>query len=441
LIDKIYAYRACFHLIQACQNEIMILIVDDRPENILPLKKILHLHNYEVDTASSGEEALRKILRNDYSLIILDVQMPGMDGFEVAETITGYSKSEDTPILFLSAVNKEKKFVTQGYRSGGIDYITKPVDPDIFMLKVNTFHRLYIQQQELKKIQESLRNEIESRKKAQQLMAEINETLEHKVDERTRELLEKNAELENRNHELQQFSWVVSHDLIEPLRKIQTFNRIIKEKFIGDNAQATEYFDRTIAASEKMSTLIRDLLDYSRLSAVAEIERTNLHEVMTGLLDDYNERIAELNCKVNLSPLPVVESIKGQMRQVFQNLLSNSLKFCRPGIEPLINIKGEIIGERSFDSPPDENGSFCRITFSDNGIGFDAKFIDRIFVLFQRLNAHSHYEGTGIGLAIVKKIIERHNGMITARSELNNGATFIFVIPLKNNNAYDKENI
>jgi signal transduction histidine kinase/DNA-binding response OmpR family regulator len=145
----------------------MILIVDDKPENIFSLKTILELHSFPTDTALSGEEALKKILRQSYALIILDVQMPGMDGFEVAEAISGYSKARDIPIIFLSAANTDKKFITKGYTSGGSDYITKPIDPDILLLKVKTFYRLYEQNAELNRIQASLRSEIEFRKKVE----------------------------------------------------------------------------------------------------------------------------------------------------------------------------------------------------------------------------------------------------------------------------------
>ena len=153
----------------------MILIVDDKPENIFSLKKILELNNFEVDTALSGEEALKKILKNRYSLIILDVQMPGMDGFEVAETISGYSKTKDVPIIFLSAVNTDKKFITKGYASGALDYVTKPIDPDILLLKVKTFSKLHEQKEELTRIQLVLREEIEFRKRAQ---AELRERVQ-----------------------------------------------------------------------------------------------------------------------------------------------------------------------------------------------------------------------------------------------------------------------
>jgi signal transduction histidine kinase len=145
----------------------MILIIDDKQENLFSLKTILSLHSFPVDTAQSGEEALKKVLKNNYALIILDVQMPGMDGFEVAEALSGYSKSKDVPIIFLSAASTEKRFITKGYSSGGMDYITKPIDPDILLLKVKTLYKLSEQTRQLNEMQDVLRSEIEFRKKAQ----------------------------------------------------------------------------------------------------------------------------------------------------------------------------------------------------------------------------------------------------------------------------------
>src|ERR1700743_2070698 len=150
----------------------MMLIVHDKPDNIFSLKTILELHSVPTDTALSGEEALKKILRHSYALIILDVQMPGMDGFEVAEAINGYRHARDNPIIFLSAASADKKFITKGYTSGGMDYITKPIDPDILLLKVKTFYRLYEQNSELNRIQASLRSEIEFRKKVEDELQE-----------------------------------------------------------------------------------------------------------------------------------------------------------------------------------------------------------------------------------------------------------------------------
>jgi signal transduction histidine kinase/DNA-binding response OmpR family regulator len=160
----------------------MILIVDDTPENIYSLKALLTLHSFPVDTASGGEEALKKILNNSYALIILDVQMPDMDGFEVASIISGYSKSKDIPIIFLTAANTDKQYITKGYSSGGVDYITKPIDSDILLLKVKTMYRIYEQSRRLNEIHLDLLQEIDQRKKAekaaQEKAAELHSTLE-----------------------------------------------------------------------------------------------------------------------------------------------------------------------------------------------------------------------------------------------------------------------
>lgn len=401
----------------------MILIVDDVRANIVALKKILELHNLESDEASSGEEALKKILKNDYSLIILDVQMPGMDGFEVAETLSGSNRTKDIPVLFLSAINKEKKYISKGYESGGVDYITKPVDPDLLILKVKTFLKLYSQQNELKNIRDLLSKEIEIRKEAQ-------ENLEHKVIERTKELVKKNDELELRNHELQQFSWVVSHDLKEPLRKIEIFIKLIRENYLKEDAKALDYVNRTINASERMNKLITDLLEYSRLSSNVVPKKTNLDEILKEVLLDFDYLIEEKKALISVGNLPIIEGISSQLRQLFQNLIGNSLKFSKPDIAPKIEISAEIIADKDFDSAISPSGNFCKITVKDNGIGFDERYLSKIFVIFQSLNDRNTFEGTGIGLAIAKKIIEKHNGLITAKSQVGEGSSFIILLPL-----------
>lgn len=402
----------------------MILIVDDKKENILPLKKILELHSLSVDSAESGEEALKKILKTNYSLIIMDVQMPGMDGFEVVETLAGSNRTKDIPVIFLSAVNKQKKFISRGYESGGVDYITKPVDSDLLILKVKTFLKLFEQQQELKNIRDILSKEVEIRKEAE-------ENLERKVAERTIELLHKNKELEFSNHELQQFTWVVSHDLKEPLRKIEIFTKIIKEKYLKDEEKAFDYAERTIGSAERMAKLINDLMDYSRLSSIVLPEKIDLSDIIQEVLSDLEYVIDEKKAIVKLDIFPVLNGVPSQLRQVFQNLIGNALKFSREGTQPLIEINSETISDRDFESAASPNGHFCRITVKDNGIGFDERYLDKIFVIFQSLNDRSQYEGTGIGLAIAKKIIEKHNGLITAKSEPGMGSSFIIILPLK----------
>jgi len=400
----------------------MILIVDDIQANIVALRKILELHSLEVDTAESGEEALKKILKNSYSLIILDVQMPGMDGFEVAEMLSGNNKTKDIPVLFLSAVNKEKRFISKGYESGGVDYITKPVDPDLLILKVKTFLKLYEQQNELKNVRDLLSKEIEIRKEAQ-------ENLELKVSERTKELSEKNEELEFRNHELQQFSWVVSHDLKEPLRKIEIFSKLIKDKYLQNDDRAVDYINRTIGSAGRMSNLITDLLDYSRLSSRVTAVKTDLNIVIQEVLSDFDHLIEQKNAVFKIDNLPVINAVPSQLRQVFQNLIGNSLKFSKTGVPSIIEISSEYIETKDFNAPKSSSGDFCRIIVKDNGIGFDENYLDKIFIIFQSLNAREAYDGTGIGLAIAKKIIEKHNGIITAKSQPDHGASFIMVLP------------
>lgn len=402
----------------------MILIVDDKKENILPLKKILELHSLSVDSAESGEEALKKILKTNYSLIIMDVQMPGMDGFEVVETLAGSNRTKDIPVIFLSAVNKQKKFISKGYESGGVDYITKPVDSDLLILKVKTFLKLFEQKQELKNIRDILSKEIEIRKEAE-------ENLERKVAERTRELLEKNKELEFSNHELQQFTWVVSHDLKEPLRKIEIFTKIIKEKYLIDEEKATDYANRTIGSAGRMAKLINDLMDYSRLSSSVLPEKINLSDIVQEVLSDLEYLIDEKKATIKTNNFPEIIGVPTQLRQVFQNLIGNALKFSKTDELPLIEITSEIIETKDFESKANSNGNFCRIEVKDNGIGFDEKYLDKIFVIFQSLNDRAAYEGTGIGLAIAKKIIEKHNGLITAESQIGIGSSFIIVLPIK----------
>lgn len=394
----------------------MILLVDDRRENILPLKKILEQHQFSVDTAESGEEALKKVLNTSYTLIILDVQMPDMDGFEVANAIAGFSKARDTSIIFLSAVNTEKRFITQGYTSGGIDYLTKPFDPDILILKVRTLYKLSQQQQELRLVQESLHHAAER--------------LEREVEARTFELRQKNTELERTNHELQQFTWVVSHDLKEPLRKIQLINDLIKEKYLSHNPEAVGYLDRAIRASARMSALISDLLSYSRLAEPEPFEPTDINALLDELIGDFDAEIRRRQAIIRVDPIPELEVTPTRLRQVFQNLIGNALKFSWQDRPPVIHIRAERVAAKSIDACPDPGGSFCRIVVEDNGIGFDEKYLDRIFIIFQRLHNRTSFEGTGIGLAIAKKNIEKHNGLISARSRPGKGSLFILILPI-----------
>jgi signal transduction histidine kinase/DNA-binding response OmpR family regulator len=519
----------------------MILIVDDKSENIFSLKSVLEANLFEVDTALSGEEALRKVLKNTYTLVILDVQMPGMDGFEVAEALTGLSRTKDIPIIFLSAVNTHKSFITKGFASGAIDYITKPVDPDILILKVRMFDRLYEQSRALNKAHNALKQEIEVRKEAEQALSDtvnelhstlqsipqiaftarpdgtlefvnqywyrysdskkifpvthpdekdlaqvweqclragrewetevrikeqisetyryhlmralpvtsdgqivkwvgtftdiheqklLSENLEQRVGERTRELEIINRELEASNHDLQQFASVASHDLQEPLRKIQLFSSLIQTRPDAD-PEMVNYLRKIRDSSARMRKLIEDLLSFARISQAATFEITSIATIVRDILVDLELLIQEKKATLDIGPLPVVEVVPGLIRQVFQNIISNALKFSKTDEPPLVTIRSEYVDEPSATAPSVEKGDYCRISIRDNGIGFDEQYVDKIFTLFQRLNDQEQYAGTGIGLAIAKKIVEKHNGMITVHSQPEEGSVFIVLLPVR----------
>lgn len=504
----------------------MILIVDDKQENIFSIRTVLEQYGFNTDSALSGEDALKKLLKNEYSLIILDVQMPQMDGFEVAEAITGLNKTKDIPIIFLSAVNTHKKFITKGFESGGVEYLTKPVDPDILILKVRNFKRLYEKTTALKEAErnlsatvQQLRNTLEalpplafttdrngtleyvnkrwfdyssskdefpqtedcltikeqwlkSIGKGEPLEMEVlikkidtgvayyhllratpvkvdgviirwvgtlthiheqkmlNETLEQKVAERTEELLELNRQLEISNNELQQFTFVASHDLKEPLRKIHLYSNMIKQRAKLEE-RVENYFDKIVNASDRMSKLINDLLSFGSLSAPNLFEVSNLNQIINDILVDLELSIEAKNAVIEVGELPELEVIPALIRQLFQNIISNALKFSRAGIAPRIHISAQIVSEPAIEAPSTADGNFCRIKITDNGIGFEEKYAQKIFTIFQRLNNRTEYEGTGIGLAIAKKIMDRHNGFISAKSRLGEGSSFYVIFPIK----------
>lgn len=258
------------------------------------------------------------------------------------------------------------------------------------------------------------------------------EELERRVKERTRDLERANKELELSNTELQQYAFVASHDLKEPLRKIYIFSNMVRDAYLLPNSdQAKDIIGRVINSSQRMMKLIEDLLNYSKLSQAGFFEPLDLNVLVHDILSDLEVVITEKKAVIDMEELCVIEGVQGQIRQVFQNLISNALKFTRRGQEPVIHVSCETVNEKEFDAEADKEGRFCRICIKDNGIGFDGSFVEKIFTLFQRLHTTEKYEGTGIGLAITRKIIEKHNGIITAVSSEGRGATFIIVLPLQ----------
>ncbi len=239
-----------------------------------------------------------------------------------------------------------------------------------------------------------------------------------------------NEELEKSNLELQQYAFLASHDLQEPLRKILTFGSMMLEgEMIKEEGKA--YMSRITKSSERMRNLIQDLLQFSGLSETPQFIFSNLNDIVEEVLIDLELVMSDTRAEIKLNPLPSAEVIPGELRQLFFNIIGNAIKFSKKNVAPQINITCETTDEKAFSAPAAAPGKYVRIKINDNGIGFDEMYLDKIFSIFQRLNGRQEYEGTGIGLAIVKKIVEKHSGVITAQSTVGKGTTFIIVLPLR----------
>ena len=249
------------------------------------------------------------------------------------------------------------------------------------------------------------------------------------LEDNNRKLEESNRALELSNHDLQQFASVASHDLQEPLRKIQIFSGLLgNDQLTRDGNQ---YLQKIIGSATRMKALILDVLNYSKLSANnSDYQLVDLNELIRELLSDFELIIQEKTAVIHSQLLPSIAANRGQMRQLLQNLLSNALKFTKPGEAPRIHFTSKLLREKSFESEEDEAGTYCLISIKDEGIGFDDKYRSQIFSLFERLHSKDSFEGTGIGLAIAKKIVDKHNGLISAHSHDGDGAEFLILLPV-----------
>lgn len=268
------------------------------------------------------------------------------------------------------------------------------------------------------------------------LLSIFRDITERKVNEE--KLHDFAARLERSNRELQDFAYVASHDLQEPLRKVAVFSDRLKTRYAAAlGAEGVDYVERMQKATSRMQTLITDLLSFSRVTSKSQpFVPVDLNEVVAGVLADLEARIEQVGGKVEVSALPTIEAEPLQMRQLFQNLIGNALKFNRPDEKPVVKIEATVFRDKAryaeIDGTPRE---MLRLSVSDNGIGFDEKYVEKIFQVFQRLHGRDQYEGTGMGLAITRKIVEHHGGEITATSKPGAGATFLVTLPVKNRKA------
>lgn len=404
------------------KSAVRILAVDDRPQELLTFETVLNGHGYEIVTAANGAEALRCVLEQDFAVILLDVNMPDMDGFEVASFIRQRERSAHTPIIFVTGTFLESS--AQGYQSGAVDYLIKPYSPEILKAKVAIFVELFEMREKIK--QQAVAGDLLNQQLRQHIVA-----------------------AERLNQDLDAFARTVSHDLRAPARNLSTYAQtLLEEHATGLDAEAKEILRRMGEITVNMNTMIDGLLSLSSVS------RSELQSESVNLSDIAAEIASELR---HLDPTRKVEiifagnlSAQGDPRLlqlVLKNLLDNAWKFTSKREDARIEF-GEIADFRLQTLVPEAKRSGnadlkseirnlksdfpnlkSKIFFvKDNGAGFNPAYADKLFIAFNRLHTQSEFPGSGIGLATVARIIQRHNGKIWAESEVDKGAVFYFTI-------------
>ncbi|MGA2400785.1 MAG: response regulator [Syntrophobacteraceae bacterium] len=455
-----------------------ILLVEDSPTQALELKLILEKHGYRISVAGNGREALIWLRRNRPAMVISDIVMPEIDGYELCRAIRKDEKLKGIPVILLSFLS-EAADILKGLESGASNFIVKPYNTDylvsyireelsgkraagedhplppfaleyagrsysissnvrqILQILLATYETAVRKNEELIKAENDLRlsNELleeRVRERTAALTTEIAERrrVEDELRQKSEALSAYSAKLEQSNQELQDFVFVASHDLQEPLRKIQTFGDLVITRCSTSlDSRGKDLIKRMQNAANRMRNLVRGALEYSRSAEkVQRFHRVELVGPVQEAMADLRLLIEETDATIEIGHLPAIEAEEGLMRQLFQNLIGNSLKFRSNRRRPVIKIHGE---ECCTQAPSGQ--VCCRIIVEDNGIGFNEIYLDRIFKAFQRLHGRDQYEGTGVGLAICRKIVTSHNGAITAKSVPGEGSSFIVTLPLIQN--------
>lgn len=359
-------------------NRAAVLIVDDVEANLVALEAQLGTLDCEVVRARSGNEALRQLLHRDFAVMLLDVQMPEMDGFEVARLARDNRSTRDVPIVFVTAMHETEESMLQGYGSGAIDFLFKPINAHVLRGKVKVFLELAANR---------------------------------------RRLLDEISAHESTVRELEAFSYSVSHDLRAPLRPLHGFCTVLLEDYAAVlDDKAKNYLERIRAAAQRMGHLIDDLLELSKVSHGA-VRRTSfdLAPIVGAIIAELREAEPTRAVDVVVPERLEVSADRHLLQIAFENLLRNAWKFTRNRAPARIEV-GVAKGREHV------------LFVSDDGVGFDPSFAGRLFQPFQRLHQAHEFEGTGIGLAIVNRIVSRHSGRLWAEAAVGKGARFFFTI-------------
>ncbi len=403
-------------------DPINILIVDDEPINLTVLETVLEDPGYKLVRAESADQALLALMAQEFALLILDVRMPSMTGFELAALIKQRKKTEQIPIIFLTAYYNEDQHVLEGYSSGAVDYLHKPINATVLRSKVGIFANLYRQARELERINRKLAEEAAERREAQRELQELNRTLEQRVKARTTDLVERTRVLEAAQEQLRtaeqtlrdadqrkdEFLATLAHELRNPLAPIRNAVQILRDQNASaDTRNLQEIIERQIG---QMARMVDDLLDVSRISR-GKLElrkgRITLQQIIQGAVETSRPLIDQNHHQLEIiapAKTLVLDADLTRLSQVFANLLNNAAKFT----EPSGRIK--LVAE--------ERGDEVVVSVIDSGVGIPARQMANLFDLFSQ--GESERRGTGgglgIGLSLVKQLVELHHGRVTASS-------------------------
>jgi two-component system, sensor histidine kinase and response regulator len=380
-----------------------VLMVDDRPDNLMALAAVLEPLDADLVAAPSGEEALRHLLGEDFAVIVLDVQMPVLDGFETARLIKQRERTRHIPLVFLTAISGEPEHHLRGYEVGAVDYVYKPFAPEILRAKVRVFVELWQRGATI----ERQRAELERR------LADL--------DRANAALARQGVELERSNAALQRFAEIAAHELRQPLHNIEGFLELLlsrhRDQLDDDAALLAEH---AASGVERAQALTAALLSYAK----AGTEPLRSEPVALGeLLDDISRRLPSVErpgaSVLALGELPTVRGDRQMLERLLANLVDNAVKF-RSATPPRVTVRAE---------PADPDASFWRIVLSDNGIGIDPTLAPRMFTVFARQHPSEERPGHGVGLAVCRRIVERHGGSIHAEPAPGGGTSIVFTLP------------